>query len=325
MSLYTRVRKMSHLIDTLSNFEIFRQCKKKYNEWFWKEKKVTKCFSPKQKDVAYIIRRYAKNMGIGSYIISNLSQINYCLEKKYIPVIDMLNYNGTHIEGKGVCDSWELYFEQPVISLEEAYKSQMFWLSDGSPKENTPSDSMEFLANSDKLEYWHKIFVNNIKFNQLLKNYLENEVEEIIANRGKILGVLCRGTDYLELRPQGHPIQPQIDEVIEKAKIVMEKYECEYLYLATEDYAIEEKFRNEFGNRVLTNKRVYKKYESGFLANVSNSRKDDFFHTNVEYLSSLYLLSKCDCFIGGRTSGTIVALLMNYKYEYTFFWDKGEY
>ena len=105
----------------------------------------------------------------------------------------------------------------------------------------------------------------------------------------------------------------------------MKDYNCGYVYLATEDEAIEKLFRVAFLDKLLVNKRVYKKYSGGYLANTLNNREDDVYHTNVEYLSSLYLLSRCNCFVAGRTSGAVITMLMDTEYEYTYFWDLGDY
>ena len=105
----------------------------------------------------------------------------------------------------------------------------------------------------------------------------------------------------------------------------MEEFKCNFIYLATEDYNVEILFRKKLGNKVIVNKRVYKRYLDGYLANTLNERENDRYNTNLEYLSSLSLLSKCDCLIAGRTSGTVVTMLMNQAYDYTFFWDLGVY
>jgi hypothetical protein len=39
-----------------------------------------------------------------------------------------------------------------------------------------------------------------------------------LKNKGKILGVKTRGTDFTALKPAGHPIQPNINDVINFVK-----------------------------------------------------------------------------------------------------------
>lgn len=326
MAIYVYVRRIYSIIKNtpLGYFLIYG--KNVYNNWFWKERMVGK-FLPKKEKLPFIIRRYAQDMGIGSYIISNLSQINYAVKNEMFPVIDMLNYNGTKVNGI-LMNSWELYFNQPCSDkknlLKKIYKTKNYRLSDGGCRKNSPNDSMDFLENIKKLSYWSTLYNQYCQFNDEMNLYAATEYNSLLKGK-RVVGVLCRGTDYLQLKPKGHPVQPDVYNVINKLKYTMRKFDCPYVYLATEDFQIEKIFKSIFEDRLIINKRVYKNYKTGYLSHTHNERKNDLYYTNVEYLSSLYLLSRCDCFLAGRTSGTVIVLLMNYKYEFTYFWDLGEY
>ena len=321
---YVFARKLYQSLAGSKNREPLRSLKNKYNYWFWKERN---CSFLKGKAEHYIIRRYAQNMGIGSYIISNLSQINYAKRNNWNPVIDMKNYNGITVNGKRV-NAWELYYDQPYPELngklDGIYSQKKYRLSDGICRADAPNDSMDFFLNKKTLAYWSILYRENCRFNSAMQSYADKEYDSIIKGK-RVVGVLCRGTDYLKLKPKGHPVQPDPDLVIVKVKRLMKDYNCGYVYLATEDEAIEKLFRVAFLDKLLVNKRVYKKYSGGYLANTLNNREDDVYHTNVEYLSSLYLLSRCNCFVAGRTSGAVITMLMDTEYEYTYFWDLGVY
>ena len=45
----------------------------------------------------------------------------------------------------------------------------------------------------------------------------------------------------------------------------------------------------------------------------------------MNYVLSVYILSKCRALAAGRTSGAIGALVMSEGYEHTFFWNEGMY
>jgi hypothetical protein len=36
-------------------------------------------------------------------------------------------------------------------------------------------------------------------------------------------------------------------------------------------------------------------------------------------------LTQCDCLISGRTSGAVAAMVIQPKYDYTYFWNLGRY
>ncbi len=306
-------------------FRLFEKYKDKYNNWYWSER-VVKNHLARKADVGkyYVIRRYASNMGIGSYILSNLSHIRYALENGYIPVIDMLHYNSTPVDDREM-NTWELFFDQPFgVKLDGVFRSREYILSEGVPQKDIPNDSIEFL-NSDDFKYWKSLFKQYIIFNEDMEEYCSGEYEDLL-NGKKALGVLCRGTDYVSIKPKGHPVQPDIQQVLTSIEDALnrQKYEC--IYLATEDKNIRDRIKDKYGEVIIENKRVYKNYEEGYIANTYNGRVNDAYLTSKEYLSSLYLLSRCSGIIAGRTSGLVITLLMkDDDYDYKFFWDLGYY
>lgn len=65
---------------------------------------------------------------------------------------------------------------------------------------------------------------------------------------------MCRGTDYLSNRPKNHPVQPEPQEAIRKAREVMREHHCRRIYLATEDEDIYRQFREAFGDALQVTK-----------------------------------------------------------------------
>ena len=140
-----------------------------------------------------------------------------------------------------------------------------------------------------------------------------------------------RGSDFTILKPFGHPIQPEIDDVIDLCKQKVNELGCDYIYLASEEKSVENLFELNFPGKVIVNKRVYydeiinkNNYQHAWQIHVNN--ENDIKIRGLEYLSSIYLLSKCDALIGGNCGGSLAALFMNNKkYEYQFLFDLGLY
>ena len=59
--------------------------------------------------IFYIIRRHDMHAGLFSFVMSNLGAIKECLNKKYIPVIDMMNSPNSMLgsEETGKRNAWE--------------------------------------------------------------------------------------------------------------------------------------------------------------------------------------------------------------------------
>ena len=112
----------------------------------------------------------------------------------------------------------------------------------------------------------------------------------------KFLGIIIRGTDYTTLKPKGHAIQPSIEMVIEKANEVMTSFKCKKIFLATEDKRNYDRIVEVFGvQNVLTNQKRWIDYKGGMINTYydNNIRKNDRYISGLEYLSTIYILSKC--------------------------------
>ena len=110
---------------------------------------------------------------------------------------------------------------------------------------------MEFLTNRNLVYSWKSLMKKYIPFSsEMEKNTLASQSFPFNTNE-RILGVLARGTDYTLLRPYNHPIQPTITQLLNKAEKVIEKYQCKYIYLATEDSLILSAFQKKFKNSLI--------------------------------------------------------------------------
>jgi len=160
---------------------------------------------------------------------------------------------------------------------------------------------------------------------------LASEYEKILKNKGKVLGILCRGTDYLLNQPSNHPVQPDPLDVIKKAEEAVIENNCSYIFLATEDENIYACFREHFREKLLVNQQ--RRISHNEMTNISGVaiarskiiREKNSYLSGLEYLSAINLLSKCSCFIGGRTGGTKAVLLMSDGFEYEYIYDLGYY
>ena len=268
--------------------------------------------------------------GLFWMMLYNLSQVAYALEKGWIPVVDWQNQPNQYLEGKNIHkeNAWEYYFEQPCNYHLDSIKHSKNLVFCPHQADGLIVD-YHIETNSEYFSYLKEIFKQYIRFNEFTRNYVEKEYQSILKDNDKVLGVLCRGTDYTLKKPNRHPIQPEPENVIKKAKEVMALKQLNYIYLATEDQDIYELFKKEFGDKVLTNKQDrFTKQEiedTQYLYQIKHKRDNDKYLLGLEYLSSIYLLSKCHSFIGGRTRGTTGVLLMTDGFDYQYIWNLGIY
>lgn len=280
-----------------------------------------------------IIKRDCENSGLGlfAYYVTMLARIEYALRNQMIPVIDMKNYANTfHAKGEvGKVNTWELFFEQPCnIGLEDALKSgKSRYVWDDIPNYH-PNDSLDFLYNDAIVAYYHVIAEKYIRFQPDILQTLKRKEREILGEqdkRGRILGVLARGTDYTGLKPYYNPIQPNLKQLTKVIDDFCTRYACEKIFVATEDSEILEQLIKSYGSRLLyTDQKRVSKVTTYLYENQEFTNRDPF-ERGIEYLTSIYLLSKCNGIIAGRTSGTVGTCIMADNYEFRYIFSLGRY
>jgi hypothetical protein len=252
-----------------------------------------------------------------TFLNNMLSLIVTVLSRGYIPVVQLDNRK----EG---WTNWETFFEQP-FHVQDYDQLEICNLRQGliAPSFATPFRTMD-------LNLWRKIYTDFAVLNTSTQKYVDDEYQSLIAGK-KVLGVLCRGTDYVQKKPYGHPIQPRTEEVITLVKQKMIELDLEYIYLATEEYRIVKQFEEVFPSIVIVNKRTY--YDDIFLRDhcteiyqVHFDRENDIYLKGLEYLSSIWLLSRCHALVAGNCGGSTSALYLNNgKYIYWHLFDLGLY
>ena len=277
----------------------------------------------------------------GLFAIVN-SIINHCIyaeKNNYIPIVDMQHYQNQYFKDNRVFkdNTWEYFFEQPAgyslpdIGAEDKIvigrNSFYMDLLDSITNKELPENS--YISVEKNVEEKKELYKNYLKFNQQTQQYLDENFSRVIGNGDDVLGILCRGTDYLKKKPKGEQIQPEPHTVILKTKEVLKQYpNIKRIYVATEDNNIYQMFKKEFGDMLIENvqyKYTYTGLKDDYLSNVKVDRKDHNYNLAKEYLLSVYILSKCRYFIGGRTTGTKWAWIMADKWDYCYIWKLGAY
>jgi len=282
-----------------------------------------------------------KNDGLMYVMINVLTYINYFTKKKYTLVIDMQNNDNQYLDGIeiGKENAWEYFFEQPfgytldsIKDSKNVYYIKSKFLYNPFSFVNRYIHNHKFTSIHTKpaiLKEFKKNYNKYINFSPTAKQFIESEHERIFNGKGRVLGVLARGTDYFTLKPRTHFIQPNPDEILAKSLQYMQNYNCDYLYLATEDENIYQLFKTTLNDKLLVNSQYRfdknNMKEGEWISTINTGRERDKYHLGLEYISSLYNLSKCQCFVGGITSGTLVTLFMTEGFEHQFLFDLGKY
>ena len=296
-----------------------------------------------EKRTFYVVSRVCNTTGIGAIMGGYASHILYALDNGYIPVIDLKHFNNQYFkDGRARKDnSWEYYFDQPcgytlddidenndeiIISKNSLHAPDKDY---GIAAMDVPVKGVKF--KDKRLNELKKRHQKVYLFNKEIREYIEKEYERIIGDQKGILGVLCRGTDYYLKKPLGEPRQPNPITVINKVHSFLNKHkDIKKIYLATEDEQIYEMFKSEFGDKILDNNQYRYKYtgqnEKKFISYIDvDERPNHLYQLAKEYLASLYILSKCDYFVGGRCAGTRDVFVMQDSWKDAYIWNLGLY
>lgn len=288
----------------------------------------SKGFQPKE-PFYFILRRESGISGICSDMMVYLEHLNY-MESNYpkaVPLADMQNYANSLMDPAdvGKYNAWDILFEPLGASVEQAYASKNYILSRSleRPQIRMNVSAQWLMAPNEDLEKWSALFHKYFIFNSSTRCFFQKLYQEVFPKQGRCLGVLCRGTDYIQMRPCGHPIQPSAAQMIQKCQQELKWQNYDYLVLATEDQGIAEEFRRTFGNKCVLTKNEYSPYKGGaYIDNIVGRAQN-----SLQYLGQLYLLSRCQGLISGITSAAPFILFMaeDKPFEYIYFWDLGIY
>jgi hypothetical protein len=277
-----------------------------------------KVFGKQNEDIEiFIIRRKPPGGGLFSNVNYVLQGLIYAKKREMYPVVDMQNYSTEYSRIRkfnGKKNAWE-YFFNPVsnINLIDAYKSKNVTLSEGDRilKNHIMSGrNIAFVLDNDFLEESHKIYTKHIKLNNYTNSYIEYilKSKEIVPD--STLGVFLRGRDYL-LGPTGHPIQPDIDDVVKDIIVYLETKPIEKLLLSTDDVQLRKKLEDKFGSLMIES--IRSDSESLFSDELRNQFEipKGAIARNLSYLSEIYILSKLSFNISSLSNGSAIMYVIN--------------
>ena len=286
------------------------------------------------KPTYYIIRRMNETTDISTMYRLVMGHVRYALSKGWLPVVDMQHYPNPYLpsEKLGQENAWEYYFEQPFrVSLEKAYEGENVVLSDGDCVKPYPDYSMNLLQkkNDDLVEWRMLVKLGLMKVKPELTKEIAALREEIFVPGELTLGVLLRGNDS-DKKIKGQPIPPPAAFAVNSVSEKFKEWECDKIILATNDKALVEMFRNNFGDRCVSLDQICSVCYDTEQDNSDESKpSDDTANANrlqgKKDLMQTIILRYCDFFISERCSDATIAMFLVKKFGHAIFFNFGNY
>jgi hypothetical protein len=242
--------------------------------------------------IFYVIKKNFSANGFFSNFTFVLDHLEYALKKKYIPVVDMENFQTVYNEKKRInktFNSWEYYFSNlSKYNLSNVYKSRNVIFS---------SDSRIKKIQLDK-DYSKKKLLNKIKINKNILLEYNNAKKKIFGSKKKILAVLVTGSLQKIVTNHELPLTPKEYVYIVKEKF--KQYKCNKIFIVTEDIDYLNAFQKEFKDKLIYLKRPRSRCLAFFSHNIhfeNYSRNSHRYKLGKEILIDALLLSDSPIFI----------------------------
>lgn len=253
--------------------------------------------------------------GLGGISLTIAGSISYAKKLGYIPVVDMKTHDNQYLEeGEyGKVNTYEKFFKQPCrYSLDDI--------------KNANSVSVMYMFPPN----WYSKKEKNV----LSLPKMKEELYEKYCNfkkkfdDKKVLGVLFRGTDYANLKPYGHSIQPSLHDMIKKVKEKMTEWgDFDLVFLCTEVQEACTCFEDEFGKEKVCYypQQRYKSDTKEYLGSIALNPGG---HTEQgkAYWIALNCLASCHSIIAGLCGGTETAMVINNgSYHNSYIFELGRH
>lgn len=300
-------------------------------------------FSKEKSKKKYCVVRFAlPNMAFMASGIQYIFCYRELIKRGYIPILD-IEYIYSYKQGRlGEANVWDECFKQPITASQA--EKECYVLATGNNYPLPIDKNLCLEINGDELDHFIHVKKENFRaYYARVKHYVEpiwqvkDEVIESLDKelwdkvKGKrVLGVFLR-EDFSsdrkhvdqkdELVYKNHPMLPSVREIISIIKEQLQDWKYDYVFVSTLYHNSIKIFIEEFHDKVIFLDRIHldinKLPDTNFGMNeeelydigIKNYEKD--MNINKCYLKDIVALSRCNYLIGGASSGTASALIMN--------------
>ncbi len=300
-------------------------------------------FSKKKSYKKYCVVRYtAPQMELMAAGIQYIFCYHQLAARGYIPIID-IEYAYSYKQGRlGEANIWDMCFKQPITAKEAAGESyvlaagELFSYSDDAQisldLNNDREDHFIHVRKEHFREYYAKAkkYTDPIwQVKDELLDELDREVWDKVKGR-RVLGVFLRENFSRDVIYEDnadkdvyskHPLLPGVKETIRIIREELSDWDYELICLSTQYANSLERFKEEFGDKVICIERERMDIYAPAPDNWSMSEKEIYEVNRAraaereerikKYLQELVILSRCNYLIGGASSGMVAALVMN--------------
>jgi hypothetical protein len=279
------------------------------------EKSTKFCKHPQSDEHLFIIRRRPPGAGLFSNVSHVLQGIIRAENLGLTPYVDMENYWTWYSRPYKLAHSnnaWEYFFKQPEHAKNQKQTSCILSSGDRIIK-NSPLSmrSPEYMIDKKFISSMESV-VSRVCLNESSKDLLHSVKELIGWEPQSTLGIFYRGGDYLEKRPSGHAIQPDIEKFIDAVDQKYKNHEFSRIFLATNHNDLSSKLHSRYPSHIYFDFKESKSFRKILQYLIPGYRIEDLEMTHAfGYLIQTFLFSEVKSCVSTVASGSAFSFLLN--------------
>lgn len=278
--------------------------------------------------VFYVIRCPQEELGVFGLFNYVVYHLKLAARLNAEPVVDWKYYPNNYISEDylvGKENVWERFFCQTTnITIDEVYQSRNVIMSHGNGE-----GTLGEICVPEDLQKSHELVKQYIRLNARTYYHIEKIYKDLGLSGKRVLGVKCRGTDFVTAKPSGHSVCPTAKETFDKIvelEQVWGKYDL--VFLATEDYKILVEMKQYFDERlVYLEERRFEAIGEKWLSQVYDDKKytGKKYEDMLSYISSVYILASCDALVLPVVGASLGAMRIKGCCEKYYIFQMGIY
>ena len=282
-----------------------------------KYKSFSYSFGKKNPDKTFFVIRPLYSMPLFSMVKRCIGLCAWAEKNNYIPVADMYGYK--NIYKKADENAWENYF-RPLserVSMKEVCESKNVIFHSDYLFENPDFRAAE--QDFMKSGRWKDI----IRLNTDMQIMTDDAAKKLFSGKGKVLAMVCRGTNAMKPE-ENTAVVPEPEKLAGLAKVMMNEWDYEYVYLVTEDETIWSVFSNILKDKVLFTERM--RYSGMTRPEIMESdREYDGYLKGVESILDVMLAVRCDSLLCYSSDTEKIVRMYKKNWNHCAVIDTGKY
>ena len=269
--------------------------------------------------IVYLIEFGVRDASLCGFFALLRNSLKYLPVAEYLGMIPKIIWGPKTYYCESNCDENDqnafLYYFEPVAD-DVDITGHPYILASSKDYNKICLSKMSYVVTEEDMRFFGDIYKKYIKLKEPVQKFINENVQRVIQGRS-ILGIHVRGTDFSQEWSK-HPKIVTVDEYLSKVKELFYGGEYDGIFLATDDKNALNAFDNEFHDKLLYFKDVFRSENDIGPHTTENSREMHHYKLGLEVLRDAYTLAHCKSLVCGLSQVSFAAQYINYALDSEF-------